>query len=80
MKHVLASIGVLVATVAAPVLRAQSPPTVFVYTVPGVAKAPGRNGTHFVTDAVITNPGSTPAIVSYAIVPAVGTAPPSRHS
>ena len=34
--------------------------TMGTWTIPGVVKAPGRNGTNYVSDVVVTNPGSRP--------------------
>jgi hypothetical protein len=50
-------------------------PTLTTWTVPGVVKAAGLNGTNFVSDLVITNPGSSLAIVTFAFVPALAGAP-----
>ncbi|MFI5180049.1 MAG: hypothetical protein ACHQPI_01500 [Thermoanaerobaculia bacterium] len=40
------------------------------WTVPGVAKAPGQNGTSFVSDLVVMNGGSVSTTVTFSFVPA----------
>lgn len=75
MKQALRLVGILVTGASACHAAAQGPPATFVYTVPGIAKVAGKNGTHFVSDAVIANPGSAPALVTYGFVPTVGSTP-----
>lgn len=50
-------------------LRAQSPPTAAVWTIPGIANVPGQSSTHFVSDVAVTNPGATPAMAFVTVVP-----------
>ncbi|MGE5717220.1 MAG: hypothetical protein ACM369_11270, partial [Acidobacteriota bacterium] len=45
------------------------------WTIPGTVNASGLNGTKFVSDLAITNPGTAPVLASLALVPANGTAP-----
>jgi hypothetical protein len=47
----------------------------FSYTVPGVVKSPGQNGTNYVSDIVIANPGSAPANILFAFAPTMGGFP-----
>jgi hypothetical protein len=57
----------LVFLMRASILLAQSPPSPAIWTIPGIANVPGQNGTHFVSDLAVTNPGTalTFAIVSF---------------
>ena len=50
-------------------------PTLTTWTVPGVVKASGLNGTNYVSDLVIANPGDSLAIVTFSFVPALAGAP-----
>ena len=43
------------------------------WTIPGVLAAPGLNGTHFVSDVTLTNPGAAPANVSLTFLPTGAT-------
>lgn len=45
------------------------------WTVPGTVDAAGLNGTRFVSDLAVTNPGSSPVLATVALVPANGTTP-----
>ena len=45
------------------------------WTIPGVVKTSGQNGTNFVSDVVLTNPGAFPAIVMLQFVPSLGQLP-----
>ena len=51
---------------AAPAALAQQ-----MWTVPGVVKASGQNGTHYVSDLVMTNPGTEGATVTLNFVPSL---------
>lgn len=46
-----------------------------VWTIPGTANVPGQNGTRFVSDLAVTNPGIAPAQVTISIIPASSTTP-----
>lgn len=43
---------------------------VHTWTVPGIAKAPGQNGTSFVSDLVVMNGGSVSTTVTFSLAPA----------
>src|SRR5664279_699323 len=45
------------------------------WTVPGTVNAGGLNGTRFVSDLAVTNPGSVPVVATISFVPANGTTP-----
>jgi hypothetical protein len=45
------------------------------WTIPGTVNASGLNGTRFVSDLAVTNPGSLPVSASLALVPANGALP-----
>ncbi len=45
------------------------------WTVPGTVDVSGLNGTRFVSDLAVTNPGAAPVLASVALVPASGTTP-----
>ncbi len=49
--------------------------TATTWTVPGTVNAGGLNGTKFVSDLAITNPGTSPVLATLALVPANGTSP-----
>jgi hypothetical protein len=59
---------------AAALLAYGRPAPALTWTVPGTVNASGLNGTQFVSDLAITNPGDAPAIAILALVPANGTA------
>ena len=40
-----------------------------IWTVPGIVRAAGQNGTRFVSDLVLSNPGGSPALVLLQFVP-----------
>ncbi len=44
------------------------------WTIPGIVNAPGLNGTHFVSDLTVTNPGGAPANVTLSFFPS-GSSP-----
>jgi hypothetical protein len=46
-----------------------------VWTIPGTANVAGQNGTRFVSDLAVTNPGTVPTQVTISIIPASGTTP-----
>lgn len=46
------------------------------WTVPGLANAPGRNGTFFASELKLRNPGTAPATVTFELLPIVGGAAP----
>ncbi len=48
---------------------AQAPPAPAVWTIPGIANVAGQNGTHFVSDLAVTNPGTAPAGVFVGFLP-----------
>ncbi len=48
--------------------------TASTWTVPGTVNTSGLNGTRFVSDLAITNPGTDPAFAILTLVPAGGTA------
>ncbi|MDL2719219.1 MAG: hypothetical protein PT977_15865, partial [Acidobacteriota bacterium] len=52
---------------------AQTPASV--WTIPGTVNAGGLNGTRFVSDLAVTNPGSVPTLATISFVPANGTTP-----
>ncbi len=64
--------AVTLLTPAAHVL-AQSPASAYTWTVPGTVNVSGLNGTKFVSDLAITNPGAAPAVAILSLVPANGT-------
>ena len=45
------------------------------WTVPGAVNVSGLNGTKFVSDVTLTNPGAVPASVTVAFVPSSGSSP-----
>ncbi len=45
-----------------------------VWTVPGLANAPGRNGTFFASELKLRNPGTAAAQVTFELLPIVGAA------
>ncbi|MGE5344946.1 MAG: hypothetical protein ACM3JH_03235, partial [Acidithiobacillales bacterium] len=49
--------------------RAQSSPSAAIWTIPGIANSPGQNGTHFVSDVAVTNPGSGMAVAFATFLP-----------
>ncbi|HTS02700.1 MAG TPA: hypothetical protein VMN04_09265, partial [Thermoanaerobaculia bacterium] len=49
--------------------------TAATWTIPGTVDAGGLNGTRFVSDLAITNPGAAPVLATLALVPANGTSP-----
>ena len=64
------------AIAAAMALLASSAPVVArTWTIPGTVNASGLNGTRFVSDLAITNPGTAPVVATLALVPAGGAAP-----
>jgi hypothetical protein len=73
MKATIALAGAML-TLAAP---AWSQPAFgfFSYTVPGVVKSPGQNGTNYVSDLVITNTGTVPANMLFSFAPSMGGFP-----
>ena len=46
------------------------------WTIPGLANAPGRNGTFFASELKLRNPGTTSATVTFDLLPIVGGAAP----
>ncbi len=46
------------------------------WTVPGLANAPGRNGTFFASELKLRNPGPETATATFALLPIVGGAAP----
>ena len=44
------------------------------WTIPGIVNAPGLNGTHFVSDLTVTDPGGSPANVTLSFFPS-GSSP-----
>ena len=48
------------------------------WTVPGVVRAPGKNGTSYVSDLVATNPGKTPAALFLSFVPSTTSSLPPQ--
>ena len=56
-------------------LTSSAPVLALTWTVPGTVNASGLNGTRFVSDLAITNPGSAPVPVTLALVPARATSP-----
>ena len=57
--------------VAAPAFAAAS------WTIPGIVNVPGLNGTHFVSDLTLTNPGTAPASVTVSFFPPGSSSPQS---
>ena len=55
------------------VAAAQTPSST--WTIPGTVNAGGLNGTRFVSDLAVTNPGSVPAQATISFIPANGTTP-----
>ncbi|HEY6928939.1 MAG TPA: hypothetical protein VJA66_04605, partial [Thermoanaerobaculia bacterium] len=43
--------------------------TTTTWTIPGALNAPGLNGTHFVSDLSLTDPGAAPANVTLTFLP-----------
>jgi hypothetical protein len=43
-----------------------------VWTVPGIVNTPGQNGTHFVSDLTLSNPGTTPASAGVSFLSTTG--------
>lgn len=62
-------LGVLLAACLAAAMPADADS--LVWRIPGVVRSPGLNGTNFVSDLVITNPGETSAQVSFIYAPAL---------
>ncbi len=60
---------------AAAVFMSGSSARALTWTVPGTVDVSGLNGTRFVSDLAITNPGSSPVLATVALVPANGTMP-----
>lgn len=60
--------------VSASTLRGQSPTIAYTWTIPGTVNASGLNGTRFVSDLALTNPGTDMALAILTLVPASGTA------
>ena len=54
-------------------LTSSAPAGAQTWTIPGTVNASGLNGTRFVSDLAITNPGTAPAIAILTLVPANGT-------
>jgi hypothetical protein len=46
-----------------------------VWTIPSIVNVSGLNGTHFVSDLALTNPGGVPAQATISFIPANGTMP-----
>lgn len=62
----------LLAVLIATLMRGATAVAQLTWTLPGVVKSPGRNGTLYVSDLVATNPGAVPASVTWAFLPALG--------
>jgi hypothetical protein len=56
-------------------LTLSGPAVAQTWTIPGTVNASGLNGTRFVSDLAITNPGTVPVTATVALLPANGTAP-----
>ena len=50
------------------------PASAATWTVPGLANAPGRNGTFFASELKLRNPGAAPATATFELLPIVGGA------
>jgi hypothetical protein len=66
---------ILLALSAAFLLRPMTAFAQLTWTIPGVVKASGLNGTNYVSDLVATNPGTVPANVTWAFLPALVSTP-----
>jgi len=66
MRHVVRPI------LAAAALCAALPAFAATWTVPGLANAPGRNGTFFASELKLRNPGPAPVEVTFELLPVVG--------